>query len=186
MRCLIVLALVAASCLFACVEEDPAPLYMDLDYQVRCIDCEPRTPDDDPHEIEAIDGEGNFTIDCNATRRGGDRLVSFSALYRDPEREDDNFSISVVQANLDSGDPGGSCRLGVTEGDNRYEGKCTAGDPTTEEPCQIELEEEDGIVSGSLLCDNVPNLSSTLITRYVVEPGSSDPVEFEVHGCSGL
>jgi hypothetical protein len=186
MRCLTVLAFVAAACLSACVEEDPAPLFVDLDYQVRCLDCEPRTPDDDPHRIQALDGEAGFTIECNATRRSGDRVLSFSANYIDAERESDNFSISVIQANLDSDDPGTSCRLVVTEGDNRYEGKCTGGAPTPEEQCQLEIGEEDKIVSGELRCDHVPNLSSTLITRYVVEPGSDDPVQFEVHGCSGL
>jgi hypothetical protein len=185
MRRLFVLAIAAASAL-ACTEEDPPPLYVDVDYQVRCIDCEPRAADDAARDIRAIDGELGFSVECSVTERGGDRLLTFRAIYTDAERASRSYGISLVQANVEGGDPGGSCLVVVTEGSNTYEGDCSADEPDEESPCQVELEAEDGIVVGSILCEGVPNKNSSMSTRHVVDPNSEDPAKFEVHGCRNL
>lgn len=185
MRRLIALAFIAASSL-ACAEEDPPPLFVDLDYQVRCIDCEPRAADDAVRRVMALDGEDGFSVDCNVARREGDRLVTFTAAYTDEERSRNSYSFGVIQANLDASGPGGSCRVVAVEGDNSYEGKCTGGDPSEEEPCRVELEAEDDIVMGSVLCENIPNRNSAMITRHLVAPNSESAARFEVHGCRGL
>ena len=185
MRRLLALA-IAATFAVACTEEDPPPLYVDVDYQVRCVECEPIAPDDAVRRVQALDGEEGFTVDCSVARRSGDRLLSFSASFVDPGASRNNFSIGLSQVNLDRADPGGSCSVSVSEGDNSYEGKCTAGDPTSEEPCQVELEAEDGIVMGSVLCEHMPNRNAAMITRHLVAPSSESAARFEVHGCRGL
>lgn len=185
MRRLLALAIVAVLPL-ACSEEDPPPLYVDVDYQIRCIDCMPLAADDEVRRIQALDGEAGFRTECNIARREGDRLITFEAAYTDPDEARNSYSIGIVQANLDASDPGGACRVVTAEGNNTYEGKCTGGDPTGEEPCRVELEAEDGIVMGSVLCEHVPNKNTSMFTRYLVAPNSESPARFEVHGCRGL
>jgi hypothetical protein len=185
MRRLLAFAAVAA-CTIACADEDPPPLYVETDYQVRCIDCEPRAADDVVRHVRALDGQDGFRVECTVTEREGDRLLTFSAVYTDPERPNRSYSFGVVQANIDAADPGGSCRVTVSEGNNSYEGDCTADSPNDEEPCELQLELEDEIVIGSVLCENVPNKNTAMITRHLVEPNGDEPAEFEVHGCRGL
>jgi hypothetical protein len=182
---LLVLALALVPCVLACTSEDPAPLFVDTDYQVRCVDCEPQAADDPARHVEAIDGERNFSIECSVHARGDDQVMTFSAAYRDPERESRNYSFSVIQANLD-GDPGSSCRVSVSEGANTYEGPCTAGEPSAEKPCSVELESEHGVITGTVRCENIPNRNADTVKRHVVAPGSRDPVELHIEGCTGL
>lgn len=180
-------ALCHAACLLAgCAEEDPAPLYVQTEYQVRCLGCQPQAVDDRARVVQALDGENGFTIECSTNDRGGDRLVTFSAIYTDPEQESRSHSISIAQAALDGDDPGSSCTVTVTEGANTYEGRCTGDDPTEERPCRVELSAEGGVVSGTVLCEGIANRSAAMVTRHVVAPGTEEAVEFEVHGCLGL
>ena len=185
MRRSIALALAAAS-LLACTEQDPPPLFIDVDYQVRCIDCQPLAPDDAIRRVTVLDGESGFRVQCSVFRRGGDRRLSFSARYTDEESANANYSFGLDQANLDSANPGSGCLVVVSEGNNTYEGKCTGGDPDADAPCRVELEEEDGIVMGSVLCEAIPNKNTGMFTRHVVAPNSQSAARFEVHGCRGL
>jgi hypothetical protein len=185
MRRLLILA-IAATCSFACADEDPPPLYVDVDYQIRCIECQPIAPDDMVRRVDALDGERGFAVDCNVTRREGDRLLTFSAAYTDGQEARNNYAIGLVQVNLDGAGPGSACRVTVTEGNNGYEGLCTNDDPTADLPCRVEIEEEGGIVMGSVLCENVPNKNSSMLTRHLVAPNSQSAARFEIHGCVGL
>lgn len=185
MRRLIVLALAVASSP-ACTEHDPPPLFVDVDYQVRCIDCQPLAPDDAARSVQALDGEAGFRVECNVARREGDRLVTFTAAHGDEESPRNNYSFGMLQANLDSSNRGSGCRVVVAEGNNTYEGRCTSGDPDSDQPCRVELEVEDGIVLGTVLCEGVPNKNTAMFTRHVVAPNSQSAARFEVHGCRGL
>jgi hypothetical protein len=185
MRRLLILA-IAANFSFACADEDPPPLYVDVDYQVRCIECQPIAPDDAVRRVDALDGERGFAVECNVTRREGDRLLTFNAAYTDPDEARNNYSIGLIQVNLDGAGPGNSCRVTVVEGNNSYEGLCTNDDPSSEQPCRVELEAEDGIVMGSVLCENVPNRNQSMLTRHLVAPNSQSAARFEVHGCVDL
>src|SRR5689334_9073826 len=120
-----------------CTEEDPAALFLDFNYQVRCLDCEPRSNDDPARDVHAVDGEDELTINCSVVDRGGDRLVSISVEHTDDRTGTVDYSLSIDQANLDSKDPGNGCRVHVKEGPNVYEGNCTGGDPNEETPCMI-------------------------------------------------
>jgi hypothetical protein len=187
MRPLLVLSLVVAPALAGCVQQDPSPLFLDLSYQVRCIDCQPVATDNLPRTIAALDGEGGFSVACSAQLSGKDRLLSFSATLIDAKHQSNNYSIKVIQADLDKSDPGAGCRVVVAEGANTYEGRCTSGDTTTEKPCQItKLKVDNGVVKGKLLCNNIPNNTDANTTRYVVKPSTTAAADFEVHGCVGL
>jgi hypothetical protein len=187
MRPLLVLSLFTASALMACVNQDPAPLFLQTSYQVRCLDCMPVTTDNLARTVAALDGDGGFSVACSAQPSGNDRLLSFSVALIDPKHESNNYSFKVIQAKLDKSDPGGSCRVVVAEGANTYEGHCTGGSPTPDEPCQItKLKDVNGIVTGKLLCNNIPNRTDANTTRYVVKPGTTTAADFEVDGCVGL
>ena len=187
MRPLLVLSLFTASALMACVNQDPAPLFLQTSYQVRCLDCTPVTTDNLARTVAALDGESGFSVACSAQRSGKDRLLSFSGTLIDPKHESNNYSLKIIQANLDKSDPGAGCRVVITEGANTYESHCTGGDPTPDEPCQItKLKAANGIVTGKLLCNNIPNRTDANTTRYVVKPSTTSPADFEVDGCVGL
>ncbi|MDD9933515.1 MAG: hypothetical protein OXT09_07930 [Myxococcales bacterium] len=170
-----------------CTEEDPAPLFMDIRYQVRCVDCEPRAPDDPVRDVELLDGEQGYTIMCRANTRDGDRLLTFSTTFINPDMESENFSISVLQVNLDDDDPGSDCSVQVKEGSNTYEGDCTSGDPTVEEPCSVDFSVDGDVVTGEIFCADVPNRNMAMTKRHLVAPGEEEEgAQFELHGCTGL
>jgi hypothetical protein len=184
---LLVLSGLLLPVLLACNEENPAPLFLDIDYQVRCLDCEPRAPDSLRHNFATLDGEQGFTLLCSTADQGGDRLLSFSATYLDPEgAESKNFSIRLISANLDANDPGNGCRVVATEGGNTYEGHCTAAEPSGDDECQVKLDVEHHTVVGSILCEKFPNRSTNEVVRYLVKGGSDKPADFVFEGCKGL
>jgi hypothetical protein len=170
-------------CGAACKNEDPAALFLDFDYQVRCVDCVPRSNDDPAREIHAVDGEDDLTIDCSTIEREGDRLVSFSLEHFDTKLGEVDFSLSVEQIDLDSGDPGAGCQVVAKEGSNVYEGDCTDGDPNDDQPCSIELEQEGDGIRGTLHCVHIENKAQPTLRRHITAPGVDEPAEFEVTGC---
>ena len=171
------------SCALGCTEDDPAALFIDFNYQVRCIDCEPRSNDDPARDVHAVDGEDGLTLTCSAIDRGGDRLVSFSIEHTDPKTGGVDYSFSLDQANLDSSDPGAGCRVNVKEGSNSYEGNCTGKEATEDEPCIVKLEKAGDGVTGSLHCVHIPNKAQPTIQRYIVAGGKESAAKFEVTGC---
>ncbi|MFI5308609.1 MAG: hypothetical protein ACHQ53_14715 [Polyangiales bacterium] len=185
MRRSLLLILCCAPVAVSCVTNDPAPLYADINYQVRCIDCEPRAVDDSAHHIAALNGENGFDVSCTVQQSGG-RLVSFNAALIDAKHPTSSYGFEILQANVDKKDPGAGCRVLVTEGSNTYEGRCTSGDPTTGAPCQVIIKDDKGVATGSVLCDAIPNRNDSTVTRHVVLPGSTDAAKFAIHGCPGL
>ena len=183
MRRLLVLA-VFFSCVLGCSKEDPAALFMDFNYQVRCIDCEPRSNDEPARDIRAVDGEDDLTLTCTLLDRGGERFVSFSLEHANEDADDGvDYSFALEQVNLASGDPGSGCRVKVKEGNNLYEGLCTGDDPTDDVPCQVEVEEEGDGIKGSVHCVHIPNKAQSTITRHIATPSTEKAAKFEVTGC---
>ena len=170
-----------------CTDPDPAPLFMDIRYQVRCIECEPRAPDDPVRDIQLLDGEQGYTVACNANTVDGDRVLTFSTSFSNPDRESENFAISVKQVNIDKSNPGSACAVRVEEGSNTYEGDCTKDDPTADAPCSVAFEQDGDVIKGSVLCEDIPNRNMAMTKRHLVEPGTTDqPARFELHGCTGI
>jgi hypothetical protein len=184
MRRLLALSLWAAPTLLACAKEDPPPQYVDIAYQMRCLDCQPIASDYSAHDVTAIDGEGEFDVSCRT--RGSKPALTFSVGHIDQKHESDSFQFRIVDASLTRGDPGGGCHVTVTEGNSTYEAPCTGGKPTAEKPCQLELKQADGVITGSILCRNIPNSLTPEIVRSLVKPGSDTAAKFELHGCESL
>jgi hypothetical protein len=186
MRRLPILASLFVLSLCACNKEDPAPLYLEADYQLRCIDCKPTAVDETPRSLNVLNGEAGYVVACSAEASGGDRVVSFSASFKDPLGKKDKFSIAVTQANIDAANPGASCRVEVVEGSNDYKGNCTGGSPTDGKPCVVKLKAEGGVLSGTIDCKTIPNAGDAQIRRYLVAPGTNKAAKFSIDGCTGL
>jgi hypothetical protein len=170
----------------ACKTESSPPVYFDANYQLRCLDCEPRTGDDPERDIALLDGEEDFEITCNVKRISGKRSITL-VVNHDAERESARYGIRITRANIDSGDQPDECEIRVTEGANVYEGACTGGETSTEQPCSVSFDRKAEIVEGSVYCDKIPNQANLASFRYLLSPGSNDkPMKFEVHNCSGL
>jgi hypothetical protein len=170
--------------LAACVNEDPAPVVVEIDYQVRCLSCEPRAPDEPPHDIHAVLGRMGFRVSCTRDQFGDARVLSFAADTNERQvNGSEGFSVAIRQA-VPGPDPGPTCRVNAREGVNKYEGRCGADEPTDEVPCQVTMDVDDGVLVGTLLCRNISDEGGA--QRSIVASESDEPAEFKVHGCPGL
>lgn len=182
----LLLSLLGLSAL-SCSDLDAAPLFVDIQYQVRCVNCQPIADHDEPRNITVLDGEAGFTVRCRYFRKDGDRIVTFSSQFMDEEGTSNNYSVEIREANMDAFDPGSACEVSVTEGANEYLGKCTSRRPNEATPCRLEFEFEAGIITGSLLCMDVTNRANMQTSRHVTKPGEDDEAApFEIHGCVDL
>jgi hypothetical protein len=175
MRRLLALSLMAVPVLFACSEEDPAPQFIELDYQIRCLDCQPASMDEVPHKIDAVAGDSDVAVSCHTT--GSKPELTFSL-------QGASYMFRIRAASLAGKDPGDGCVVTVKEGSNTYEGGCTAGDPTEDQPCQVQLKQDDDVITGSVLCRNIPNALTPTVRRNIVAPSTSKAAEFEIHNCT--
>jgi hypothetical protein len=175
------LALAAAGCRS---ESDP-PIYLDTDYQLRCIDCQPRTADEPERDVALLDGEEGWTVSCSISELSGRPAMTMTAVYQGEQR-DETHGIRIKGAHIE-GDVTDSCEVRVVEGANTYEGKCTSDEPTEAAPCQVKFRKKDNVVEGGVFCSKIPNTASLTSFRYLVEPGSRDEsAPVAVHNCVGL
>lgn len=174
----------------ACNDEDAPPLFVDVQYQVRCIDCMPIDMDNHVHDVMLLDGESGIEAQCRTREVGSDREVTFSLIATNEEDPDLSYELRIDRA-LIGDDPGGECLVEFKEGSNSYGGpeggSCTGGEPTEDEPCQVSLSLEGGVISGDIHCERVPNRGERTFTRHLVRPLTQDePAPIEIHGCEGL
>lgn len=165
-----------------CTELDDPPVWVEFDYQVRCVDCVPKSFNDDPHNIGALDGDDGLNVTCTSE---GDK-ITVQVTY-DQDGTDEDWGFRLDSADVSEGGPGNGCTITVRESASEYRGACTADAPTTEAPCQVKLTHDDYLVSGTILCENIPNRVEKTVTRHVTKPGSDTmPFAFEVQNCEGL
>jgi len=173
--------LLAATSLSACVNDDPPPIVVEVDYQVRCVDCTPRAPDEPAHDITAVTGQHGFRVSCTGDEYGGSKTVSFSVDTNELQSNgNQGFSLAIHQA-LPGPDPGPSCRVNAREGVNRYEGRCSADDPTDEIPGQVVMHWDEHLLASTVLRRHIRDEIGS--SRWIVASGSEEPAEFTVHGC---
>jgi hypothetical protein len=183
MRWLVLTAALAG--LLGCTEQDPDPLYVEINYQLRCLDCVPRANDYPEHHVMHLNGDDGHTARCDTLRRDSDTLVSFGVTYVDRGNEDRSYSLAVNQAGLDGAEHGPPCAVTIGEGVNTFEGACAEDETTAERPCAVDLERDGDIVRGTLYCDKVSIKGMTTFIRYLTAPApSQDPAGIEIHGCS--
>jgi hypothetical protein len=174
--------------LAACTSDTTPAVYISLAYQVRCLDCEPRGPDDAAHDIHAVSGEDGYTIECSVQKVDDVRRVTFTVEHLDSAKSATDHLFKVSSGNLDADESDLACEVKLVEGANTYVGSCSS-DPPAESggPCQAKFRVEDGVIKGGVYCTAIPNTANLSTTRYVVAPSTrTDLASFEIHGCPGL
>ena len=179
-----------ALALASCTSNTTPVIYLDLDYQVRCLDCEPRGPDDPSREVHNVNGEDGFNLECSVTKsKDGVRRLTFLAEHLNPDKPSSNYSLKISQGNLDEDESENICEVKVVESANTYSGNASGEDPNPDDgaPCQVKFSEKDGVIEGSVYCIKIPNSANMSTTRYVVATGTrTDPASFKIYGCRGL
>lgn len=164
---------------------DPDAVSVAVDYQVRCLDCQPTAPDSPVRRFDTNDGGPEVAVECEVVQHGAERMVSFSIRHTDLAQPTSNFALSVRNANLDpAGDPGVQCEIRVEEGSNEYRGRCADTAPTSSDPCELHLSLDGTDLTGSLLCHNIQHKMLASIVRHVVAATTvEEPATFALHGC---
>ena len=137
--------------------------------------------------------EGTATLSCAVSEDGASRRLTFSAT------QNSGFGISVRQAIVPTGGGGaggGGCTVTITEGVNRYVGRCGSAAPTATQPCQItDVRFYDDMgnatLEGSIRCEGLENQANPAQAIEVHAKGSSamavsSPGSFRIANCSGL
>ena len=170
----------------SCTSETTPIVYIGMAYQVRCLDCQPRVPDANAHDVRAVDGEAGYNMSCVANRDGGSRHVTFSAEHKNDDSAR-TYTVSVRNARLAAEESDGICEVRIIEGDNTFVAPCSTDEPSSEHPCQVTTELKGDVVKGKIFCDKVPSEVSQTSVRSLVAPYTrTDPAEFELYGCAGL
>lgn len=167
------LALAALAFIASCNEEEPAALFADVAYQLRCPNC---SPDGPKRDFSVVDGQDGTSLSCN---------VSAGAFTLEIVNED--FTFKILDA-MPGDDPGGQCQVRISEGSgNEYRGGCKKVGGGGDRPCEVELTASGSGFTATVECHGIKhNLNQTLF-RDVVAPGTDDePAAISVEGCAGL
>ena len=166
------LALTALAFIASCNEEDPAALFADLSYQLRCLDCTPIAPDAPKRDFSVVNGEDGTTLSCSTS--GG--RVSLEVIGED-------FQFKMLDV-LPGDDPGNQCEIRVREGGNEYRGGCKKVGGSGSNACEVELTGGGDSFSGTVECHNIKHMSNATLQRHVVAPGTTDEAaQVAVEGC---
>jgi hypothetical protein len=171
--------------LSACTSDTTPAIYIDMGWQVRCLNCERTAQDDPARAVKNVSGENGLTLKCDVRKVSGTRRVEFS-IDHPSSNQDDKYGIDLALGDLDSSDPSDAC-VTVREGDNTYSYMCPNEDDAFTNPCQASFSVKDNIISGTVICEKIPNSGTNELTRSVVAPGSrTDGASFKLYGCAGL
>jgi hypothetical protein len=174
------------ACSASCSSDTTPTVYIQLSYQVRCLDCNPRAPDDNEHVIKNVDGEDGYKLTCQVKKENGVRRVDFSVAHTSSDAAS-SYTFTLEKGSLDGDDSSGECQVTVIEGDNTYKAPCSSDEPSDDSPCQAQFSVDKGVIKGGVLCNNILNEAASTLTRYVVSPGTrTDPAGFSLYGCAGL
>jgi len=177
--CLLSVLAVLASASVGCKTEDPPALFLDLAYQLRCIDCSPRVADGPIRNLSIVDGEMNSSLSCYSSPSGGTNLLYL-------ELENEEFGLKLTQVRLGA-NPGDRCEVEIKEGaGNSYRGGCKPVGSDDGAPCEVELTKEGDAIVGTIQCTRVAHTLTPTYTRHFVAPNSEDPVEITIVGCTGF
>lgn len=173
----------------ACNDTDPLPVFFDLNYQVGCVLPECNGAFHGPqHIVMAVNGEDGVKNSCDANSANGVTTVNLSSTA-------DGSSLSITGAAVgDPGNVGSQCFVRIFEAstNNTYQGKCSAGAPSSLAPCQLSEfgKNSNGILTGKLYCNNIENAATNGLSRDVGKAGSfsgtPQPATFLVDPCNGL
>lgn len=190
-RFVLCIALLAAALAAGC-GNDARPPYVIADWAVRCDSVMMMCS---PPPARSITGEnvaGN-TVSCVVNETDDARTVTVTA---GGLAGSERYQVQVTAARVPRGGgfaAGGTCRVLVTEGSNRYSAACGSAPPSTEQPCQVEIDfDYDDVVmtptaNVRVLCDHMPNEVSAEVLRGLGAPtASATPAELVFYHCTGL
>lgn len=168
--------------------DSDAPRSIELDYKVRCDDCNPSIEGPE-HHIAVVDydpkdsGVSGLEAHCRVVQHESAQLANFSIRHADEDDASNDFSLEVKDAPLnasdeDSGDA--TCLVVASEGDPSrwYPAPCSTDAPSQGAPCQLDVSLDGDTLSGTLLCSHVHSGAPE-----VASPMGDEPLSFELHGC---
>ena len=168
----------AALALISCNKEDPAALFADVSYQLRCLDCTPVSADGPKRDFSVTNGQDGTELRCSVSSG----LISL-------EIYGEGFKLNILDTRPGD-DPGNRCEVQISEGGtgNEYRGGCKAVGSSATPPCEVELiRDGEGSFNGTVECQGIRHRVTAAATRHVVAPGTSDkPAQVSVQGCAGL
>ena len=185
--------------LASCGDGDVEP-FVDFQYSTRCEEtrgCEGERQRDvcgvnNGEVCDELGGTAPFQVTCSVEEVEGTRNVNLTAVGA-------GFSFRISQLRVDAaGGPGGgaNCAVAVTDGPNRYRGRCGSSPPSEAQPCQIpavmfQLNEGTPEVTGSVLCRNLENETNPTLELELSSFGSGPtaemtPASFRFANCDGL
>lgn len=169
-----------------CGDPNAGALFADIQYATRCEEATPHCGgpmnrdvcginNGDPCEVGAPEAR----VSCNVTESadGATRTLEFSA------SQGSDFGITVSQATFNSAGgsaAGAGCTVRITDGANRYEGRCGSSAPSASQPCQITAvrfydDMGNPTVEGAIFCEFMQNQSSPTLHLEVTQVGSGSP-----------
>jgi hypothetical protein len=168
----------AALALISCNDEDPAALFADVSYQLRCLDCTPVSADGPKRDFSVTNGQDGTELRCNVSSG----LISL-------EISGEDFKLNILDTRPGD-DPGNRCEVQIAEGGsgNEYRGGCKAVGASGTQPCEVELVRDgEGSFDGTVECHGIRHRVTAAATRHVVAPSTTDkPAQISVQGCAGL
>lgn len=171
-----------------CPSNDPAGVYADIQYAVRC-EMMGMCPGTVQRDINGFNGEGALRVTCRVTDSGDQRILNFSAA------SGSSYGITITNASFPraGGSPGAGCSVTVTDGPNTFTGTCGGAAPSAAQPCQIssvafttEVETGSPLITGQMLCEGLPNRADATRVREVTGPAAAGgPLTFNIYDCTG-
>ncbi len=190
-RPVLFLSLVAGLLAAGCGNEVRAP-YADASWAVRC-DSEMGMCSPPPARSVFGENVAGNTVSCQVIESADARIVSVSV---GGLAGSERYQVQITTARVPRGGgaaAGGSCSVVVTEGSNRFVGRCGSSPPSVEQPCQVMVEfdyNEDVMTPTAnvrILCDHLPNETSDTVLRGLGAPtASAQPAELLFYFCNGL
>lgn len=176
-----------------CTNTGAAPVYAIADWQVRCDSVMGMCAVPLARSVTGENAMGGNVVSCTMEESADAREVSFRAgnsagagmLYR--------IEVTGARVPRGGGAVGGpNCFATVTEGANRYAGRCGGAAPTADQPCQVRIMfgYDDTAMSPTadveIYCDHLPNESSADQLRSVSSPlGGVMPADLRFFDCVG-
>jgi hypothetical protein len=190
-RLVLSIAILSSMLAAGCAPEVRLP-YADATWGVRCDTVMGMCS---PPPVRSVLGEnvaGN-TVSCTVNESADARTVTVSV---GGLAGSERYQVQISGARVPRAGgfaAGGSCSVVVTEGSNRFIAPCGSAPPSTEQPCQVEVEfayAEDVMTptaSVRILCDHMPNEVSSEVLRGLGAPtASATPAELLFYFCNGL
>jgi hypothetical protein len=170
----------------ACTSDTSPTVYVDLAYQVRCNDCQPRVTDESAHSIKAVNGENGLDLRCRAESSSGVKRVNIRAAHFS-ELSTENYAFTIENGSLEGDESDGPCRVEVIEGNDTFLGACSTDEPSEDFPCKVTFNIDKGVVKGTAYCYRITKVGVPSEFRYVVLPGErAEAATFQAYGCEGL